>query len=129
MKKLTMSVFSGRNGSTNAVVGSGISAMSDSWIAWKPRIDEPSNISPSSRHVLVERTRRDGEVLHDAGQVAEPDVDELDALRLDVGQQVLGVGEHPTSSGWLRDSSERRPSQLLGRDADVSRMLSPACPR
>ena len=39
----------------NAVVGSGISSMSDSWISWNPRMDEPSNgmpsanISPSSR--------------------------------------------------------------------------------
>ena len=30
-----------------AVVGSGSSSMSDSWICWKPRIDEPSNIKPS----------------------------------------------------------------------------------
>src|SRR3954467_15609476 len=30
-----------------AVDGSGSSSMSDSWICWKPRIDEPSNISPS----------------------------------------------------------------------------------
>jgi len=45
--KLTLRVFSTRNGSRYAVVTSGISFMSDSWIAWKPRIDEPSNIWPS----------------------------------------------------------------------------------
>ena len=44
IEKFITSVFSRRNGSTNAVVWSGISFMSDSWIAWKPRIDEPSNI-------------------------------------------------------------------------------------
>ena len=30
-----------------AVVGSGSSSMSDSWISWNPRIEEPSNIRPS----------------------------------------------------------------------------------
>ena len=41
------SVFSTRKGSMYAVPMSGISFMSDSWIAWKPRIDDPSNIWPS----------------------------------------------------------------------------------
>src|SRR5690349_13767504 len=49
MKKLTTSVFAVRNGSTYAVVGSGKSDMSDSWIAWKPRIDEQSKFSPLSK--------------------------------------------------------------------------------
>ena len=31
-----------------AVSGSGSSIMSDSWIDWNPRTDEPSNASPSS---------------------------------------------------------------------------------
>src|SRR5919202_604492 len=30
-----------------AVVGSGSRSMSDSWICWNPRIDDPSNIRPS----------------------------------------------------------------------------------
>ncbi len=43
-----LSVFSTRKGgSTYAVLMSGISFMSDSWIAWKPRIEDPSNIWPS----------------------------------------------------------------------------------
>ena len=46
---------------------------------------------------LVERLGRDVEVLHDAGQVAEPDVDELDVLVLDVLQDLVGVVEHDTS--------------------------------
>src|SRR4051794_19719076 len=49
MKKLTTRVLRARNGSRYAVVGSGNSDMSDSWIAWKPRIDEPSKFSPSSK--------------------------------------------------------------------------------
>jgi len=32
----------------NAVVASGIRVMSDSWIFWKPRIEEPSNDRPFS---------------------------------------------------------------------------------
>ena len=31
------------------MVGSGNSDMSDSWMAWKPRIEEPSKFSPSSK--------------------------------------------------------------------------------
>jgi hypothetical protein len=44
-----------------------------------------------------ECAHRDGEMLHDAGQVAEANVDELDALILDVGQQVVGSLEHLSS--------------------------------
>src|SRR3990172_7100911 len=48
-----MSVRRSRNVSSTAVSGSGISSMSDSWIAWKPRIDEPSNPNPSSNDSTV----------------------------------------------------------------------------
>src|SRR2546423_2671301 len=41
-------VVSAKNGSIVAVVGSGIRHMSDSWIAFQPAIDEPSNIWPSA---------------------------------------------------------------------------------
>ena len=51
--------------------------MSDSWIFWKPRIDDPSNIWPSSKKSSSSEYGRDGEVLHRAGQVTEPDVDDL----------------------------------------------------
>ena len=40
-------VFSLRYGSRKADDGTGSNFISDSWIAWKPRIDEPSNIKPS----------------------------------------------------------------------------------
>src|SRR5918993_3466675 len=49
MKKLTTRVLATRKGSMYAVVGSGKSDMSDSWIAWKPRIEEPSKARPSSK--------------------------------------------------------------------------------
>jgi hypothetical protein len=47
--------------------------------------------------VGVERGRRQREVLHDAGQVAEADVDELDALLGDVLEDVVGRAEHRVS--------------------------------
>ena len=47
MKKFSASVFWIRNGSTKAVVTSGSSIMSDSWMAWNPRIDDPSKARPS----------------------------------------------------------------------------------
>ena len=44
-------------------------------------------------HVLVESRRRDREVLLDAGQVAEPNVDVLDVLVRDVLDDLFGRGE------------------------------------
>src|ERR1700709_1038200 len=38
-----------KNGSMQAVSGSGIRVMSDSLIAFQPAIDEPSNITPSEK--------------------------------------------------------------------------------
>jgi hypothetical protein len=64
--------------------------MSDSWMAWKPRIELPSNSLAVGEEVLVQRVRRHVEVLHDPGQVTEPDVDELDVLGLDIGQNLVG---------------------------------------
>src|SRR5579871_3316149 len=46
---MSTSVVSAKNGSMLAVVGSGIRHMSDSWIAFQPAIDEPSNICPSAK--------------------------------------------------------------------------------
>jgi hypothetical protein len=37
------------NGSRWAVLASGTRSMSDSWISWNPRIEDPSNPSPSSK--------------------------------------------------------------------------------
>ena len=51
MKKFTTRVLAVRNGSRYAVVGSGNSDMSDSWIAWNPRMEEPSKLSPLSKTV------------------------------------------------------------------------------
>src|SRR5436190_4589435 len=47
MSHVSESVGTCRHGSTNALPGSGNSSMSLSLIAWKPRIDEPSNPRPS----------------------------------------------------------------------------------
>ena len=102
MKKFTTSVFAVRNGSRYAVVGSGNSDMSDSWIAWKPRIDEPSKFRPSSKTDWSNDETGTVKCCMIAGQVAEPDVDHLDALVLDVLQQLVAVGEHSSSSAGGR---------------------------
>ena len=47
--------------------------------------------------LLVERARGDVEVLHDAGQIAEADVDELDTLLFDVLDDLAGIVEHISS--------------------------------
>ena len=48
MSQLMTMVEAAKNGSMHADVGSGISVMSDSLIAFQPAIEEPSNISPSA---------------------------------------------------------------------------------
>src|SRR3984885_2687501 len=49
MSHTSTSVVSAKNGSMQADAGSGIRHMSDSWIAFQPAIDEPSNIWPSEK--------------------------------------------------------------------------------
>src|ERR1700754_134099 len=49
MSQTMTMVVSAKNGSIVAVVGSGISVMSDSLIAFQPAIDEPSNMVPSAK--------------------------------------------------------------------------------
>ena len=66
-------------------------------MAWKPRIEEPSKLRPSSKTDWSNDDDRDREVLHHAGQVAEADVDHLDALVLDVLEQLVAVLEHSSS--------------------------------
>src|SRR5262245_19688147 len=41
------------NGSMTAVLGSGTRSMSDSWISWNPRIEDPSKPTPSSNTSAV----------------------------------------------------------------------------
>ncbi len=55
---------------------------------------------PVLEDLRTERRHRHGEVLHDARQIAEPYVDELDALVLDVAEQLLSAGKHSYSYGW-----------------------------
>src|SRR5262245_32616045 len=47
MLQISTSVVAVENGSRKAVVESGTTSMSLSWISWKPRIDDPSNPMPS----------------------------------------------------------------------------------
>ena len=77
-----LSVLCSRKGSITAVEGSGSRIMSDSWICWKPRIDEPSNPYPSLNVSSVSSCTGIGEVLHQTGKIAEPEIDDLDPLVL-----------------------------------------------
>ena len=47
------------NGSITAVLASGMTSMSEAWIACQPRIDEPSKPSPSSKTASVSSSMRD----------------------------------------------------------------------
>src|SRR4029078_9237522 len=47
MLQIKTSVVAVENGSRKAVVESGTTSMSLSWISWKPRIDDPSKPMPS----------------------------------------------------------------------------------
>src|SRR5262245_55033912 len=47
MLQISTSVVAVENGSRKAVVESGTTSMSLSWISWKPRIDDPSKPMPS----------------------------------------------------------------------------------
>ena len=102
---LMASVRRVRNGSTKAVSESGIRIMSDSWISWNPRIDEPSKPEALVEHVGGELRGRYREVLHQAGQVAEPDVDDLDVLVRDERQHLVG-------GSLVHGGSLQRPSRL-----------------
>ena len=77
--------------------------MSDSLIAWKPRIEEPSKFSPSSKTDWSNDETGTVKCCMMPGQVAEPDVDHLDALVLDELQQLVAVAKHSSSLAALRD--------------------------
>ena len=65
------------NGSITAVVGSGMTSMSDALIGCQPRIDEPSKPLPSSKSSSFELAHRNREVLPGPEEVEELQVDRL----------------------------------------------------
>src|SRR5262249_50284099 len=73
----------------------------------------------------VERLRGDGEVLHDARQVTEPDVDEPDLLVGDEAQDLVGTGEH---AGVLLHSSVRSGADGRAVSAVRSEAMSGVLP-
>ena len=68
--------------------------------------------------VLAEGRHRHREVLHDAGQVAEADVDHLDVVVADEAGDLVGTGEHRSSGrGWAAEpqaTSRRLPVGVPG---------------
>ena len=81
--------------------GSGIRIMSDSWISWKPRIDEPSKPRPSSNDVLGQLLGRDREVLHLARAGRRSGGRRTRPLVGDEGQDVGSRLAHGAPFGWV----------------------------
>ena len=90
MSQVMTIVVSAKNGSIAAVVGSGISIMSDSLIAFQPAIEEPSNIVPSAKISSSIMRDVEGDVLPLAARIGETQVDVLDVVVLDGLQDVFG---------------------------------------
>ena len=93
------------NGSTNAVSACGSRSMSLSLIACQPRMLEPSKPRPSSNTSSSSLRDGDGEVLPDAGEIHEPQVDGLDVAFAAPAQTRAQAG---TSNVILRDLGPNR---------------------
>ena len=77
MSQIMISVGLAANGSSTAVEGSGIRIMSDSLIAFQPAIEEPSNMMPSTKALLVDGRDDAGGVLPLAARIGEAQVNVL----------------------------------------------------
>ena len=86
IEKLMMSVFSTRKGSMYAVATSGINFM-------EPADRAAVEGLPDGEEVRVDGLGGHVEVLHDARQVAEANVNEFDVVLLDIGEDVVGGAE------------------------------------
>jgi hypothetical protein len=53
-------------------------------------------------------------VLHHAGKITEPYVDELDVLVFEVSQEFLGIGEHTSSWHRIFDTGAAGAAAWLG---------------
>ena len=87
------SVVSAKNGSMQAEAGSGIRFMSDSWIAFQPAIEEPSNIWPSAKVSSSIMRDVEGDVLPLAARVGEAEIDVFHVVVLDHFHDFFG-GRH-----------------------------------
>ncbi len=76
-------------------------------------------------HALVERRSRDREVLDDTGQVAEPDVDVLDVLVLDLLDDVVGglICHRELSLCLINPRDDARDTMLHGSQPYVAPTL------
>src|SRR5256886_14480221 len=87
-------VVSAKNGSIVAVTGSGIRFMSDSWIAFQPAIEEPSNIWPSA-NVFFNQRDVEGDMLPLAARVRETEIGVFHVVVFDHLHDVFS-GSHGT---------------------------------
>ena len=90
MLQIIVSVGCAVNGSMSAVSGWGTTSRSASLMARQPTTLEPSKPMPSSKVSSVEGVGRDREVLPDAGEIHEPEVDRGDFALPDLGQDFFG---------------------------------------
>ncbi len=112
------------------VVGSGIATMSDSSMALKPVIDEPSKPIPSSS-ALLDLGGRDREALQVTLEVGEPQEDEVDALLLDSFEDTASlrrIARRPVSRlCHLRHLSSSKNAKSPGRRCPRPRRLKRRC--
>ncbi len=85
-----------------------MTSMSDSLMATQPRMLEPSKPRPSSKVLFVEGLGGDGEVLPQAGEIHEAEIDGLDFLFADQGQNFFGGHGGRHSAQWERNSPRLR---------------------
>jgi hypothetical protein len=121
-EKFIASVLRRPNGSTNASRGSGISCMSDSWIALKPRIDEPSNIWPFVEEVLVHDAAGTLKCCMTPGRSQKRTSTNCTPSSRMIAQDLVCSGEHP-SSGVAVVARDGRAVRLLARIPVVSTRL------
>src|SRR5829696_7609015 len=84
--------------------------------------DRKGSTNAVGEEVLVDGRSRHREVLHDAREIAEADVDELHALVPDVAQDLVCSGEHP-SSGLAVVAGDAMAPRLPARVPIVSTAL------
>ena len=80
------------NGSMRAVLGSGISSMSEASMPFQPAMEEPSNACmPRLEFVHVEMRHRYADVLLFATGISETEINEFDFVVLDHFQYIGGL--------------------------------------
>ena len=89
--------------------------MSDSLMPFQPEIEEPSNILPSSKVVVVEGVGGKRHVMLHAEHVGETQVDELDAFGLDGFENVVGGHGRTRAGNGYSINANDMPSSIINK--------------